>query len=81
MQKSRIFQLLYELNDLNFDLLSKSNFELDTTWPLLQSNNPKLSLTKRNRTNSISSYSSSYVDREQVFIYELIWCYVILKVN
>ncbi len=72
-QKSRILQVLYELNDLNFDLLSKSSYELDNTWPCLNSYNNSLKppLIKRNRADSVSSYTSSYMDREQVFITEI----------
>jgi FYVE and coiled-coil domain-containing protein 1 len=54
--KSRLFQLLYDLNDVDFDLISKSNFELDTSWPICHSN--KVKLMGRNRTASISSFAS-----------------------
>lgn len=66
-QKSRVFQLLYDINEINFELLSKNNFELDTTWPTLtlnNPNNPKIQVT-RHRTNSLASYTSYYVEKEQ----------------
>lgn len=64
-QKNRIFQLLYDLNDVNFELLSGSNFELDTTWPTIHMNNPnnpRIHIT-RHRTNSITSYTSYYHEK------------------
>jgi hypothetical protein len=67
--KSRVIQLLYDLNDVSFDLISKNNFELDTTWPTIElQNNSKYNrnraknrLNYRNRTrgNSISSFIST----------------------
>ena len=72
--KSRVIQLLYDLNDADFELVSKNNFELDTTWPVLniQTSKPGFSNlpTNRRRTSSISSYISSFSvninDKEQV---------------
>ncbi len=69
--KSRVIQLLYDLNDVNFELISKNNFELDTTWPTIElQNNTKYNrnraknrLNYRNRTrgNSISSFVSTNI--------------------
>ena len=62
--KSRIIQLLYDLNEVNFELIAKNNFELDSQWPTMQLNdgssrNPGAqTLGQRNRTASISSFSS-----------------------
>jgi len=72
--KSRIIQLLYDLNEINFDLVSKNNFELDTSWPTMQLsenrnsnlNNPQGQVLARNRTASITSYTSIMTDRDQV---------------
>lgn len=65
-QKSRVFQLLYDLTDINFELISKSNFELDTTWPSAQHpNNPRIQIT-RHRTNSLTSYTSYYQEKDNV---------------
>ncbi len=67
-QKSRIFQFLYDLTEINFDLISKSNFELDTTWPSVQLNNPNNPriLITRHRTNSITSYTSYYQEKDHI---------------
>lgn len=54
--KSQIFQLLYDINEVNFDLLSKNNFELDTQWPSGQLAN-KFAKVSRNRTASLSSFN------------------------
>lgn len=66
-QKARVFQLLYDLTDIKFELISKSNFELDTTWPSIQQhpNNPRIQIT-RHRTNSLTSYTSYYQEKEHV---------------
>lgn len=65
--KTRVIQLLYDLSDVKFDLISKNNFELDTTWPTIelqnnkkyQTNKSKQSRLGRTRENSISSYIST----------------------
>lgn len=64
--KSRIFQLLYDINDVNFDLISKNNFELDQTWPTCQPNKP-FSKQIRNRTASISSFASFNIDAVSIY--------------
>jgi hypothetical protein len=68
--KARIIQLLYDLNDLNFDLITRNNFELDASWPTIDLQNNKkyhkhksmrqnLRLSSnRTRGNSISSFLS-----------------------
>ncbi len=33
---NRIIQALYQLNDLQFDLLSKSQYQLDVCWPSIE---------------------------------------------
>jgi hypothetical protein len=63
--KKKIIELLYDLNDVNFELISKNNYDLDTTWPVVQSNlNNKSSnlLNSRNRTYSMSSFISINTD-------------------
>ncbi|CAF0759395.1 unnamed protein product [Brachionus calyciflorus] len=68
MNKSRIIQLLYDLNDVNFELVSRNNFELDTTWPTINLNTPnKNNFANQNRLRSfsITSYSSINIDKDQ----------------
>lgn len=60
--KARIIQFLYDLSDVNFELIARNNFELDTTWPTIQLNSKQ---TSRNRTNSLTSYSSINIDRDR----------------
>ena len=75
--KSRIIQLLYDLNEINFELISKNNFELDSSWPSMQLNqsrnlslnNPQSQLVSRNRTASITSFTSVVTDRDQVICF------------
>jgi hypothetical protein len=67
----RIIQLLYNLNDVNFEIISKNNFELDTSWPCLQlnrHNNMNINLNNsiamsqydlKDRASSVSCYSIS----------------------
>lgn len=57
--KSKIIQLLYDLNDVNFDLIGKNNYELDINWPASQLVNAKSPSTasRVRRTSSVSSYS------------------------
>lgn len=59
-QKARIIQLLYDLNDVNFDLIGKNNFELDIGWPSIQLLNAKSAHNQQRarRTSSVSSYVS-----------------------
>jgi hypothetical protein len=81
--KSRIVQLLYDLNDINFELVSKNNFELDTSWPTMQLNEnrntslntPQMQITARNRTASITSFTSIMTERDQVtnFVITFLW--------
>jgi hypothetical protein len=69
-----VVQLLYDLNDVSFDLISKNNFELDTTWPTIDlQNNSKYTSNRaaknrmsmmrngsgRTRNSSISSFAST----------------------
>lgn len=63
---SRIIQLLYDLNDINFDLISKSNFELDISWPSIHLNVNRINNinSARIRTHSISSYNSFSIDQK-----------------
>lgn len=66
--KSRIVQLLYDLNDLNFELISGNNFELDTNWPSININPAKKyspNELNRNRTLSICSYTSINTERDK----------------
>ncbi|RNA11299.1 FYVE and coiled-coil domain-containing 1-like isoform X1 [Brachionus plicatilis] len=66
--KSRIIQLLYDLNDLNFELISRNDFELDTNWPSININSMKRnspSEINRNRTLSICSYTSINTERDR----------------
>lgn len=66
--KSRIIQLLYDLNDLNFELISRNNFQLDTNWPSININSAKRhspNEMNRNRTLSICSYTSIYTERDK----------------
>jgi hypothetical protein len=69
--KDKIIQMLYDLNDVNFELISKNNYELDTTWPVVQSNlntsNSNLA-NSRTRTYSMTSFISINTDhaKEQV---------------
>lgn len=72
--KSRIIQLLYDLSDLNFELISRNDFELDTNWPSININSVKRNSPheiNRNRTFSICSYTSinTEKDRDQVCDY------------
>jgi hypothetical protein len=67
--KYRIIQILYDLNDLDFDLISKNNFELDTTWPTIQLNrnhNSSGNTFLRNRTLSFSSLASFNIENSVV---------------
>ena len=72
IQKSRIIQLLYDLNDIDFELIYKNNFELDTSWPSIQVNSNRFNNSSnnqpisRNRTVSISSSYSINIDKDQV---------------
>jgi hypothetical protein len=67
--KSRIIQLLYDLSDANFELISRNNFELDTTWPTINLNTPNRNNFNKNfdrhRTFSITSYTSINTEREK----------------
>lgn len=75
VNKSRIITVLYDLNDLNFELISRNNFELDTTWPTIYLNTPNknnFNSVNRNRTFSVCSYTSinTEKDKDQVnYIY------------
>ncbi|CAF0815423.1 unnamed protein product [Adineta ricciae] len=59
---NRIVQALYQLNDVSFDLLSNSQYQLDVCWPTSESvdlRSKHLSeATSRLRTDSISSFIS-----------------------
>lgn len=33
---NRIIQVLYDLSDLQYDLLSKSQYQLDVCWPTVE---------------------------------------------
>ncbi len=57
-QKSKIIQILYDLNEINFDIITKSNYELDTSWPTIQNG---INLN-RTRTLSVTSLSSAYTE-------------------
>lgn len=66
--KDKIIQLLYDLNDVNFELISKYNYELDTTWPVVQSNLNSIgsnSLNSRTRTYSMTSFISINTDHSK----------------
>jgi hypothetical protein len=62
MYMNRIIQALYQLNDVQFDLLSNSQYQLDVCWPTTDSIDirPKhlSDSMSRLRTNSISSFLS-----------------------
>lgn len=65
--KSKIIQILYDLTDVNFDIISKLNYELDTSWPTIMASSsntssnttPLTNTNSRTRTFSYSSYSST----------------------
>lgn len=66
-KKLKIIQTLYDLNDVNFDILStKSNFELDTSWPTIitSSNSNDNKSLNRIRTLSFTSLNSSITNIE-----------------
>ncbi|CAF1496646.1 unnamed protein product [Rotaria sp. Silwood1] len=68
---NRIIQALYQLNDLRYDLLSHSQYQLDICWPTIESleNRPKtLSDTAvRIRNNSVSSFiSMNSIDSQSI---------------
>lgn len=66
--KSRIISVLYDLNDLNFELISRNNFELDTTWPTIYLNTPNknnFNNENRNRTFSVCSYTSINTEKDK----------------
>ncbi|CAF0729064.1 unnamed protein product [Didymodactylos carnosus] len=57
----RIIQAIYQLNDIKFDLLdSRTIYELDVSWPSLESRTRSRTISDamRHRTNSISSFLS-----------------------
>ncbi|CAF1562535.1 unnamed protein product [Rotaria sordida] len=58
----RIIQALYQLNDLRYDLLSNSQYQLDVCWPTTESlENRSKTISdpvSRMRTNSVSSFLS-----------------------
>jgi hypothetical protein len=66
--KSRIINTLYEINEVNFELISKNNYELDTTWPVVQSSGNVLNVNNsslaRNRTYSMTSFVSINTDQK-----------------
>lgn len=66
-KKSKIIQILYDLNDINFDIITKANYELDTSWPTinLSSNQNNNSNLNRTRTFSINSYSSTNTETNE----------------
>ncbi|CAF4965503.1 unnamed protein product [Rotaria sp. Silwood1] len=59
---NRIIQALYQLNDVQFDLLSILHYQLDVCWPTAESIDYRQKLLpdslSRLRTNSISSFLS-----------------------
>ncbi|CAF2044456.1 unnamed protein product [Rotaria magnacalcarata] len=59
---NRIVQALYQLNDVQFDLLSTAQYQLDVCWPTAESMDLRSKLysdaTSRLRTSSISSFLS-----------------------
>ncbi len=67
-KKSKIIQILYDLNDINFDIITKANYELDTSWPTinLSSNQNNNSNLNRTRTFSINSYSSTNTETVRI---------------
>lgn len=56
---NRIIQVLYQLNDVQFDLFSAGQYQLDICWPCVESSDVRLKnsyeSSSRLRTNSISS--------------------------
>ena len=68
-RKSKIIQILYDLNEINFDIISKSNYELDMSWPTISSNNNNnMTNMDRTRTFSMNSYSSANTETVSAFI-------------
>ncbi|CAF1397699.1 unnamed protein product [Adineta ricciae] len=68
---NRIVQALYQLNDLQFDLLSNSQYQLDVCWPTIESieSRPKTlsDAASRLRNSSVSSFlSMNSVDSQSV---------------
>ncbi len=62
----KIIQILYDLNDINFDILdSKCNYELDTSWSSVLTNKKKNSqqASKESDVQSISNMSLSSRNR------------------
>ncbi|CAF4456888.1 unnamed protein product [Rotaria sp. Silwood2] len=68
---NRIIQALYQLNDLRYDLLSNSQYQLDVCWPTIESveNRPKTlsDAASRMRNNSVSSFlSMNSIDSQSI---------------
>ncbi|UJR22765.1 hypothetical protein I4U23_025797 [Adineta vaga] len=68
---NRIIQALYQLNDLQFDLLSTSQYQLDVCWPTIESieSRPKTlsDAASRMRNSSVSSFlSMNSIDSQSV---------------
>ncbi|CAF1376053.1 unnamed protein product [Adineta steineri] len=68
---NRIIQALYQLNDLQFDLLTNSQYQLDVCWPTIESveSRPKAlsDAASRMRNSSVSSFlSMNSIDSQSI---------------